>query len=146
MRTVCIYREIQIALQSGRLTGAFNIAKCKVLHVGRNNPAYEYSMLDLSINTTVKLLGTKVERDLGVQRRQRGSTNFKANQDCTIRSVSNQKRIYVSRTRKNQTPLSSACQASPRVYVWNPHLIKDSFKARIDRLPKFSVNGCQGSN
>jgi len=39
---------------------SFNVAKCKVLHVGRNNPQYEYYM------DGMKLGVTEVEKDVGV--------------------------------------------------------------------------------
>jgi hypothetical protein len=43
-----------------------NIGKCKVLYVGKNNPVYEYTMLNSSNNTRIKLLDTHVEKDLGI--------------------------------------------------------------------------------
>ena len=39
---------------------AFNVQKCKVMHVGRNNPRHEYSMAGTVLSETVE------ERDLGV--------------------------------------------------------------------------------
>jgi hypothetical protein len=39
---------------------AFNLAKCKVMHVGANNPGYEYQMRGTTISTTNE------ERDIGV--------------------------------------------------------------------------------
>ena len=39
---------------------SFNVLKCKVMHVGYNNPHYEYTM------GGSKLAETKEERDLGV--------------------------------------------------------------------------------
>ncbi len=39
---------------------AFNIAKCKVMHLGRNNPEYEYTMRGVRLGTTEE------ERDIGV--------------------------------------------------------------------------------
>jgi len=43
-----------------------NFDKCKVMHFGRGNPKYEYTMSDISTNTTHKLLKTDSERDLGI--------------------------------------------------------------------------------
>jgi hypothetical protein len=40
---------------------AFNIAKCKVMHVGRHNPEFEYTMRG------IKLKATDEERDTGVE-------------------------------------------------------------------------------
>jgi hypothetical protein len=31
---------------------SFNLAKCKVMHVGVNNPAYEYTMRGVKLGTT----------------------------------------------------------------------------------------------
>jgi len=39
---------------------SFNVAKCKILHVGRNNPEYEYFMDSVKVGTT------DMERDVGV--------------------------------------------------------------------------------
>jgi len=39
---------------------AFNISKCKIMHVGRNNPRYEYSMNGVRLETTDE------EKDVGV--------------------------------------------------------------------------------
>ena len=38
----------------------FNVTKCKVMHVGRNNPRSDYFMSDTRLTTT------EVERDIGV--------------------------------------------------------------------------------
>jgi ribonuclease P/MRP protein subunit RPP40 len=51
---------------------SFNIAKCKVMHVGRNNPEYEYTMRG------VKLGKTDEERDIGVM----VSKNLKPSSQC----------------------------------------------------------------
>jgi retron-type reverse transcriptase len=39
---------------------AFNISKCKIMHVGRNNPEYEYTMRGTALSKTDE------ERDIGV--------------------------------------------------------------------------------
>ncbi len=39
---------------------SFNISRCKIMNVGKNNPCYEYTMRG------VKLRVTEEERDLGV--------------------------------------------------------------------------------
>ena len=38
----------------------FNVAKCKIMHVGRNNPKYEYSMAGIKLNEVEE------EKDIGV--------------------------------------------------------------------------------
>ena len=40
---------------------SFNLAKCKVLYVGHNNPKYEYFM------NGIKLSEVKIEKDIGVK-------------------------------------------------------------------------------
>jgi len=51
----------------------FNFGKCKVIHVGKNNPCYEYSMRGVKISTTEE------ERDVGVII----SKNLKPSAQCT---------------------------------------------------------------
>ena len=43
----------------------FNVAKCKVMHIGRDNPRFEYEMTDKEGNTKV-LNSVEIEKDLGV--------------------------------------------------------------------------------
>jgi hypothetical protein len=51
----------------------FNIEKCKVMHVGKNNPCFEYTM------NGVKLSTTEEERDIGVVI----SKNLKPSEQCS---------------------------------------------------------------
>ena len=39
----------------------FNVAKCKIMHVGRNNPGYDYYMAGTKLNTVEE------EKDIGVK-------------------------------------------------------------------------------
>ena len=43
----------------------FNVEKCKVIHLGKNNPRFEYEMTDKDGNTKV-LKSVEMEKDLGV--------------------------------------------------------------------------------
>ena len=43
-----------------------NYSKCKVMHIGRNNPGASYFMTDRESQTTHQLVVTKSERDLGI--------------------------------------------------------------------------------
>ena len=43
----------------------FNVEKCKVMHLGKNNPRFEYEMTDKDGNTKV-LKSVEMEKDLGV--------------------------------------------------------------------------------
>jgi len=38
----------------------FNVSKCKILHIGRNNPEHDYYMHGVKMGTT------EIERDMGV--------------------------------------------------------------------------------
>jgi hypothetical protein len=51
---------------------AFNISKCKIMHVGRNNPEYEYTMRGTALSKTDE------ERDIGVTI----SKNMKPSTQC----------------------------------------------------------------
>jgi hypothetical protein len=52
---------------------SFNISKCKIMHVGKNNPCYEYTMRG------VKLRGTEEEGDIGVVI----TKNLKPSEQCS---------------------------------------------------------------
>ena len=45
---------------------SFNVKKCKVLHFGKNNPGYQYSMRDPLSPNRLTLESTVMERDLGI--------------------------------------------------------------------------------
>ena len=42
----------------------FNGSKCKVLHIGKNNPCYEYTIKENGVTKTLDT--TESEKDLGV--------------------------------------------------------------------------------
>ena len=52
---------------------SFNISRCKIMHVGKNNPRYEYTMRG------VKLRVTEEERDIGVVI----TKNLKPSEQCS---------------------------------------------------------------
>ena len=51
-----------------------NILKCVVLHFGKNNPKFSYSMEDYDTQTGITLPTSSLERDLGIKL----STNLKS--------------------------------------------------------------------
>jgi len=52
---------------------SFNISKCKIMHVGKNNPCYEYTMRGVNLRVTEE------ERDLGVVI----TKNLKSSERCS---------------------------------------------------------------
>ncbi len=56
-----------------------NYSKCKIMHIGKNNPKSEYYMEDKATNSTQKLAKTQSERDLGIQM----TNKLKYNEQCT---------------------------------------------------------------
>ena len=76
-----------------------NILKCVVLHFGKNNPKFSYSMEDYDTQTGITLPTSSLERDLGIHL----STNLKStNQSNFAASKANSifgmmKRTFVSR-------------------------------------------------
>ncbi|KAK4820576.1 hypothetical protein QYF61_001816 [Mycteria americana] len=102
----------------------FNKAKCKVLHMGRGNPQYQYRMGDEGIESS------PVEKDLGVlvddkldMSRQRVLAVQKAN-----RILGCIKRSMASRSREAILPLCSALVRPHLQYclqLWSPQHRKD---------------------
>ena len=58
---------IQINYANGPLSGLcfFNVDKCKILHIGKDNPNFDYQMEDKDGNST-NLIVVNSEKDLGV--------------------------------------------------------------------------------
>ena len=122
----------------------FNKDKCKCLHVGNNNPQYDYFIGNERIETTL------VEKDLGVQisksLKPEEHIAFivkKANNllGCIKRtysdkSLSNMVNLYITLVR----PLLEYCQQ-----VWSPHLVKDVKKVEdVQRRFTRMINGMKG--
>lgn len=102
----------------------FNTGKCKVMHIGRNNPRVIYEMGGEVLEVV------EVERDLGVL----VSHDLKVSKQCVKSSSMANKmlgmilRCFTSRDRKVLVPLYKAIVRPHLDYcvqVWRPHLVKD---------------------
>ena len=120
---------------------SFNLEKCKVMHVGRNNPNYEYTM------GGVKLAETDEERDIGVMI----SKNMKPSSQCSkaagrAASVLNQlkrnfhyrdRHVFLRLYKQYVRPhLEFACQA------WSPWSIGD--KETLEKVQEKAVRMVAG--
>ena len=106
----------------------FNPKKCKVLHLGRNNAKYEYTMKE---NADTVILGeTTVEKDLGIMI----SNDFKVSEQCG-RAAKKAMRILgmIGRTFKSldeaslKTLYCSFVRSHLEYFIqaWSPYLVKD---------------------
>uniref|UniRef100_K7EXW6 Reverse transcriptase domain-containing protein n=1 Tax=Pelodiscus sinensis TaxID=13735 RepID=K7EXW6_PELSI len=102
----------------------FNVDKCKVMHIGKNNPNYTYSMMGANLATTNQ------ERDLGVivdsslkTSTQSAATVKKANRMLGIirKGIENKtQNILLPLYKTMVRPHLEYC-----VQMWSPHLKKD---------------------
>ena len=47
---------------------SFNIGKCKVMHLGENNPRYQYTMDEVPISLTEQDVGVLIHRSLKLRK------------------------------------------------------------------------------
>lgn len=109
----------------------FNIDKCKVLHVGKNNRNHDYTL------NGHKLQSVDQERDLGIT----VSSNLKTSLQCKqAYTKANRMLGLINRTMKNKTPevMTRLYKSLVRphleycVTAWAPHYIKD--KELLERI------------
>jgi len=118
-----------------------NLAKCSVVHLGRQNPMYSYKMkgIDLTKSTCEKDLGVilsldlKPEKYIGLVMRKASNTLWLLSQ--SLRYLDNHSKIsaYTSYVRP---------QLEYATVIWSPYLKKDI--DRIERVQKRFVKGLQG--
>ena len=102
----------------------FNLGKCKIMHLGKNNPRFKYTMKGLAISET------EVERDLGVWI----DASLKPSLHCEVAAKEANKMLgligktFHYRTIKTLVPLYKTL-ARPKLEfaaaAWNPWLEKD---------------------
>lgn len=102
----------------------FNLAKCKVMHLGRNNPKFEYTM------NGVKLNETHEEKDLGVWI----DSSFKPGTQCEV-AAKNANQVlglimksFHYRTKSTLVPLYKTLVRPKLEFsaaAWNPWMEKD---------------------
>jgi hypothetical protein len=80
----------------------FNVAKCKILHIGRNNPGYSYYMNGVEVSTT------EMERDVGVV----VNRNLKPMDQCEAAA---QKKFPLQGPPHIHQALQTICASPPRV-------------------------------
>jgi ribonuclease P/MRP protein subunit RPP40 len=122
----------------------FNVAKCKVLHIGRNNPRYEYEM------NGVKLEAVEEERDLGVS----VSSSLKSASHCSTaskkanRALGLIQRAFRCRNKQFVLPLYIALVRPHLDYcvqAWRPHYAQDiQLLERVQRRFTRMVHGLGG--
>uniref|UniRef100_K7F105 Reverse transcriptase domain-containing protein n=1 Tax=Pelodiscus sinensis TaxID=13735 RepID=K7F105_PELSI len=119
----------------------FNVDKCKVMHIGKNNPNYTYSMMGAN------LAMTNQERDLGVivdsslkTSTQRAAAVKKANRMLGIirKGIENKtQKILLPLYKTMVRPHLEYC-----VQMWSPHLKKDILA--LERVQKRATKMIRG--
>ena len=119
----------------------FNVQKCKVLHVGKNNPEYTYSMNGIQLNSV------EYEKDIGIYIDQSLKPSRHCNEavkraNAVLTQISKSfhfrdrhifKKLYITYVRPHVENVSPA---------WNPWLRKDV--DLIEKVQKRTVNMISG--
>jgi ribonuclease P/MRP protein subunit RPP40 len=122
----------------------FNVDKCKVMHIGRNNRKVEYFMEGR------KLEKVKEEKDLGIMI----SDNLKVNNQCVkAAKKGNQILGLISRTMtcRNKDVILKLYKTLVRphleycIQAWRPHLLKDiNILEKVQRRATRMIVECKG--
>ncbi|KAK2725613.1 hypothetical protein QYM36_000197 [Artemia franciscana] len=118
-----------------------NVAKCSVVHLGRQNPKYSYKMkgIDLTKSTCEKDLGVilsldlKPEKHIGLVVRKASNTLWLLTHSLRYLDIHSKISAYTSYVRP---------QLEYATVIWSPYLKKDI--DRIERVQKRFVKGLQG--
>ena len=108
---------------------SFNVEKCKIMHIGRNNPRFNYSMMNSSGDRVI-LTETTAEKDLGVWIPE----NLKSELQCAKSAEKGMRALrLIKRTFSNLD--EAGFNILYRTYIrphleyavqaWSPHLRKD---------------------
>ncbi len=122
---------------------SFNVSKCKVMHVGRNNPDYEYTMRGQKLETTNE------ERDIGVMI----TKNLKPSVQCekaagSAMTVLNQlRRNFHYRDRHTFLRLYKQ-HVRPHlefaVQAWSPWMVGDIEDEKLEKVQEKAVRMVAG--
>uniref|UniRef100_K7F0M2 Reverse transcriptase domain-containing protein n=1 Tax=Pelodiscus sinensis TaxID=13735 RepID=K7F0M2_PELSI len=119
----------------------FNVDKCKVMHIGKNNPNYTYSMMGANLATTNQ------ERDLGVI----VDSSLKTSTQCAVVVKKANRMLGIIRKgieNKTQNILLPLYKTMVRphleycVQMWSPHLKKDILA--LERVQKRAAKMIRG--
>ena len=123
---------------------SFNVGKCKVMHVGRRNENYGYTMNGLPLNETDK------ERDIGVIM----DTSLKPSKQCAEAArrasavLTQISRTFLYRDKKVFLQLYKQfvrCHLEFAVPSWNPWLLRDiELLERVQRRAVNLIGGLRG--
>ena len=110
---------------------SYNLDKCSVIHLGKRNLGFKYSMLDPASGERVVLLSKSVEKDLGVliSGDLRWGQQIAKVTKLAQFALSQIRNTFVCHDVEIIRPLYIALVRPHLEYavaVWNPHLVQDS--------------------
>jgi hypothetical protein len=143
--------ELQLSLNNlcewaSRWGMAFNVDKCKIMHIGRNNPGYDYYMNGVKLKVVEQEtdVGVIIQKDLKTVKQSQKAANTATGVLKTIQRNFHfrDKKVYVQLYKQYVRPhLEFACTA------WSPWL--ENEKKQIESVQVKAVNwitGLQGTN